>query len=121
MAVHNELGKTGEEYAADLLLAKGYEIVERNWLRDKYEVDIIAIDKKEIVFVEVKTRSSSMWGEPVDSVSQKRMKRMENAADLYLSTHEIALSPRFDIISVVINGEEITIEHIDDAFLPSLD
>ena len=59
MAIHNELGRWGEDYAADFLAAQGYRIVERNWRFGHHDIDIIASKGNEIVFVEVKTRHGS--------------------------------------------------------------
>ena len=117
MATHNELGKKGEDAAAKYLLQKGYKIIERNWIHHKYEIDIIATDTDFILFVEVKTRSSSRWGNPEEAVSKGKIKRIVEAADFYLRDKEIDLPARFDIISAVWTGKIFEIDHIDDAFM----
>lgn len=68
MAEHNDLGKLGEQKAADFLEEKGYQIVDRNWHFHHKEVDIIAFDGEVLVFVEVRTRSSSEWLHPRESI-----------------------------------------------------
>lgn len=117
MAEHNDLGKKGEDAAEHYLRQKNYEILERNWLYEKYEIDIIARNEEYIVFVEVKTRSSNQWGNPEEAVSKGKIKRIVEAADFYLREYDIDLPARFDVIAAILNGEKFEIEHIDDAFL----
>lgn len=120
MADHNELGRKGEDEAARYLQRNGYEIIERNWIFDRHEVDIIARNDEYIVFVEVKTRSSNQWGNPEEAVSKARIKRMVQAADFYLNEYDIEEPVRFDVMAVLWNGRTFEIEHIDDAFLAPL-
>ena len=117
MAEHNELGKKGEDEAVRYLQKDGYTIVERNWVNEKYEIDIIAKNGEFIVFVEVKTRSSSQWGNPEDAISKGKIRRIVEAADFYLQQYDIELPARFDVISMIWTGKSFEIEHIDDAFL----
>lgn len=116
MALHNDLGKKGEDLAENHLRKNGYRIIQRNWGAEKYEIDIIASDSEFIVFVEVKTRSSDQWGKPEDAVSKTKIKRIVEAADFYLKANDIEKPARFDIITVVINNKTIEIDHIEDAF-----
>jgi putative endonuclease len=118
MAEHNELGKKGEDAAAHYLRQKGHTILERNWVCEKYEIDIITRDDEYIVFVEVKTRSANQWGNPEEAVSKGKIKRIVNAADFYLIKNDIELPARFDIIAMIWDGQKFEIDHIDDAFLP---
>lgn len=120
MAEHNKLGTKGEDLAVDYLLGKGYEILNRNWIGERHEIDIIARDSDLLVFVEVKTRSSTFWGNPEDAVSATKIKRMVAAADYYLYLNDSDTSVRFDVITVVTNKKQTEIEHIEDAFLPPL-
>ncbi len=118
MAFHNELGKQGEKLARDYLKKKGYKILAANWKSGKYEIDIIAQNKNEIIFVEVKTRSSDFFGDPEDAVDNRRRRRMTNASDSYMKYYKCNLEPRFDIISIILNDKQTTINHIEDAFQP---
>ena len=70
MAAHNELGKWGEDLAAAYLEQKGYTIMERDWKSGRRDIDIIARDGNIVVFVEVKTRRSSVFGEPEGSCGE---------------------------------------------------
>ena len=118
MAAHNELGKFGEKMAEDFLLSKGYKIRNKNWKSGKYELDIVAERDNILVVVEVKTRSSSLWGNPEDSVSDAKIKRTIEAAHYYIQMYDSELETQFDIISIVktIDGK-FNIEHIEDAFM----
>ncbi|MDR1881400.1 MAG: YraN family protein [Prevotella sp.] len=118
MASHNDLGKQGEDAAVRYLQRNGYEIIERNWVYEKYEIDIIARNKEYIVFVEVKTRSSDQWGNPEEAVSDGKIRRIVEAADFYLNEYDIDMPARFDVIAAIIRaGGTFETEHIDDAFL----
>lgn len=116
MANHNQLGKKGEQIAVKYLKEKGYQIMATNWHEHKFEIDIIAIDKDEIVFVEVKTRSSSLFGNPEESVTIKKQAHLIDGADYYLQKNEINLEARFDIISLVKTSKIFNLKHIKDAF-----
>ena len=84
MAKHNELGKKGEEIAAQYLSEKGYEILERNWRNRHKEIDIIAKDGNELVIVEVKTRQNDEHGEPDLAVTLPKQTRLIYAANAYM-------------------------------------
>ena len=118
MAKHNDLGKKGEEIAAQYLVEKGYQILERNWRNIHKEIDIIAKDKEELVIVEVKTRQSDEHGEPDLAVTRPKQIRLIYAANAYIFRHNIDINTRFDIISIVFKDGNPVIEHIVDAFLP---
>ena len=120
MADHNELGRKGEEAAVKYLVSKGHRIVAQNWRFHGYEVDIISEDGAYIVFVEVKTRTSVLWGNPEDFVGKQRMRRMIQAAGIYLKANAIDKPARFDVVALVWNSKGMDIEHIEDAFLPFL-
>lgn len=120
MAQHNELGIRGEQAAADFMINGGYKILKRNWRMHRHEIDIVAEDKEYIVFVEVKTRTSRQWGNPEDFIGKTKIRRIVEAADLYLQLNDIDKPARFDIISAVWDGEVFEIEHIDDAFMSPL-
>lgn len=120
MARHNELGKKGEQAAANFMKNEGYKVLKRNWRMYRHEIDIVAEDEEYIIFVEVKTRTSRQWGNPEDFISKAKIRRIVEAADLYLQINDIEKPARFDIISAVWDGQVFEIEHIDDAFLSPL-
>jgi putative endonuclease len=118
MAEHIDKGKKSEKFAAEWLSDQGYEIVYTNWRYDKKEIDIIAKEQKELVFVEVK--SKSFWSEENagDIIPIKKQKFLIRAAEAYMSYNRIEMNTRFDVIFVIYKDEEIIIEHIKDAFGP---
>jgi putative endonuclease len=118
MAEHNKLGKTGEQEAIDFLKQNHFEILETNWRWQKAEVDIIAIKDDTIVFAEVKTRSTSFFGEPEEQVTHKKQQLLAEAADYYINHHNLNFSVRFDIISVIKEKNGFAIRHIENAFYP---
>lgn len=117
MAQHNETGKIGEEIAVGFLRKKGYKILETNWRIEKWEVDIIAQQNKERIFVEVKTRFSEDYGDAAEAVTLQKQKYLINSANLYALTMDYEGPIRFDVICVYLQkGEKPEIEHIEDAF-----
>jgi len=120
MAEHNEFGKKGEEIARHYLVGKGYKIMETNWVSGKNEIDIIAREGKYIIVVEVKTRHSNYSGEPETAVTREKQKSLIRAANAYIRMMNIDLEVRFDIISILIIKGKEQINHIEDAFYPTL-
>jgi len=116
MAQHNELGKKGELIAADFLQKNGYKILETNWVFQKAEIDIIAQKDSILAIVEVKTRTSADFGLPQDFVKGKKIQNLAKAVDQYMNENDLDLEVRFDIIGIVLNKQETTIEHLEDAF-----
>lgn len=119
MAGHNELGRWGEVIARELLLTQGYAICGENIRISGVEIDFIATKDDVICFVEVKTRSTD-FVDPVEAIDRRKRSRLVKAADSYMRQYEIPLQPRFDIVIIIGSPESYTIEHIPDAFLPSL-
>ena len=123
MAQHNIKGIIGEEQALGFLRAKGYEILEVNWRFLHLETDIIAMDKVagKLVFIEVKTRSDTQYGAPELAVTLKKQKNLIRAANFYIDQINYNGESRFDIITVLDQPDgSFEINHIDDAFYPTL-
>lgn len=112
-------GNKGEQLAVDFLLNIGYTILDRNFRSGKAEIDIIAKDKNFIIFIEVKSRSVFNEGTPRDLLSNSQQKRIIEAAHNYIIDNDINEEARFDFISVTLDQQN-KIEHIKDAFYPSL-
>lgn len=117
MAIHNELGKKGEELAIEFLQKNGYKILERNWRFKKAEVDIISQKNDVLAVVEVKTRSSNYFGNPQDFVNSKKIKLLVEAINEYVTSKDLDVEVRFDIIAILKNKNTFEIEHLEDAFL----
>jgi len=118
MARHNELGKKGEQLARKFLKKDGFRILDVNWRHEKDELDIVAMDGKTLVIVEVKTRSTDYFGDPSEAVGKTKKTFMIRAAEAYLETNNLDAEIRYDIISVILTGTGHTIRHIKDAFYP---
>lgn len=117
MARHNELGKAGEEAAVELLLSKGYQILHRNWKCGRKELDIVARQQDTLVFVEVKTRQSDLYGNPFEAVSEIKIRRVMLAANAYVCHFKWDNPVRFDIISVILSKDGLKLNHIENAFI----
>jgi putative endonuclease len=114
---NNHFGKLGEDIAAGYLERKGYKILARNYRFSRVELDVIAQKDNEVVFVEVKMRSSDQMAYPEQAVGKSKQHNIRLAAENYLEQNQINLPVRFDIIAVV-KGEKFEIEHFEDAFYP---
>ncbi len=117
MAAHNELGKKGEDLAADYLLKKGYKIVARNFSFQKAEVDIIARKDNILAIIEVKTRSTPDFGNPQEFVKGRQIQRLVKAVDYFVNDHNMDVEVRFDIIAIIKNKAGTRLEHLEDAFV----
>ncbi len=114
-----DTGFLGEERAAQVLLEKGYTILERNWFCKKQEIDIIATKDNSLVFVEVKTRSTRENGDPAECVTRKQRNGIIKAANYYLMEKNTEYAEiRFDIFSVFVYSGGMEIDHIEEAFYP---
>ena len=116
MADHIQKGREGEDEAVNFLLAKGYQILERNWRYGHKEIDIIAGDRGTVVFVEVKSRKS-LGDERYDElINRDKQKSLVSAATAYMIHHKYGSPIRFDVIFVIGEKTGKSIEHIEDAF-----
>ena len=124
MFVTNPIGIIGEAEASRMLEEKGFRILERNWRMGHLEVDLIAENRKEIVFVEVKTRTGTFGDHlPEEYVDNDKKRRMTIAANAYIKYHRIEKEPRFDIIGILVNSETQKVtyrNHLENAFHPQV-
>jgi len=119
MAEHNDLGNKGEELATQYLRGQGYLLLATNWRCLKDEIDIIAMDGDMLIIVEVKTRTTSYYGEPQMFVNRNKQKFLIRAANEYIRQKGFRGECRFDIISIVMaEGKPPRIDHLKDAFYP---
>ena len=100
MALHNQLGKRGEQMAEEYLLQKGYDVLHRNWRYSHYEIDIIAKKNEVLHFVEVKLRSSKTFGLPEQNVKRKKFQFLLRAADEFLFQNKQYRHVQYDILSI---------------------
>jgi len=120
MPNNTQKGIEGEEIAVAHLLKRGYEILEKNWRHKHLEIDIIASINKTLVIVEVKLRANDSYGKPEEFVTKSKQKKVIKAADFYIKENNIFWETRFDVISIIQNTNELTLEHIENAFYPTL-
>lgn len=114
---HNELGKWGEEYATLFLIKQGYTILDRNWVYERNEIDIVCQkESNTLVVVEVKTRNSDFFGDPQEFVTPAKRKSIIKVTDAYILEKDLDVEVRFDIIAVLKNSKQESLEHIEDAF-----
>ncbi len=113
MYERHELGKEGEEYATKYLQNKGYKIIQRNFECKQGEIDIIAKEKEEYVFIEVKTRQNFHYGRPAEAVTQEKQKHIWKATKYYIYLHHLENKYiRFDVIEIYKNKNKFYLNHI---------
>ncbi len=116
MADFHNTGKKGEALAVAYFKAHDYEILETNWQSNHQEVDIIACRDDVLVIAEVKTRKSAFFGDPETFVTRHKQKMLIKAANHYITSKGLDKNVRFDIISVILRGDQHHLKHIEDAF-----
>ncbi len=112
-----ELGKKGEEIALRFLKKKGYRIIEGNYVCKMGEMDIIAKEKDTLVFIEVKTRTSTKFGPPQLAVHSSKQRQLSKVALNYLNEKRLKdVKARFDVVAILLEQQGEKIELIKDAF-----
>lgn len=112
-----DLGCRGEELAAAALKKAGYKIVERNYVSPLGEIDLIARHRGTLVFVEVKTRRNTKFGNPAEAVHPAKQAKLRRLADYYLKQKHLGEIPvRFDVVSITFTQEGPCIDIIFSAF-----
>jgi len=111
------IGQTGERLAASFLKKQGYRIVEKNWVSPVGEIDIIAIEEKCLVFIEVKTRGGAEFGLPIEAVNKTKQRKIINSATYYAQMNNCLDAPiRFDVVSVFRDNRKYRVELTKNAF-----
>ena len=114
------LGPTGEDIAVNHLKNSSYRILKRNWKSGKLEIDIIAENKDYIVFIEVKTRSADFKDDPRKAINREKQRSIIFAAENYVKWNKIDKESRFDVIIIIMKDDKPDIDHIENAFYPTL-
>jgi putative endonuclease len=114
MRAKDVLGRTGEQAAARFLESAGYRILDRNWRCADGEIDIVAVDRQVFVVCEVKTRSGTRYGSPLEAVSRAKLRRLRKLAVAWLNAHGVRFEQvRIDVVGLVYEGTGgYTIEHL---------
>lgn len=116
MYVSHELGRIGENIIADYITKLGYKIVERNFACNQGEIDIIAKDKEELVFIEVKTRTDISYGEASEAVTNTKKRHLINSIKYYIYKQKLENQPiRIDVAEVYINKGKVKVNYIKQA------
>ncbi len=117
MIAKKVLGNIGEMKSCEYLESVGYLIIEKNFRCAFGEIDIIAKREDIICFVEVKTRASSSYGEPQESVNPQKIARIRNTASYYLELKNLnSFDVSFDVISIKVSGKNLQMEHFRNCF-----
>jgi putative endonuclease len=108
------LGQQGEQLAADFLSAAGFELLDRNWRCKDGEIDIVAVEGRDLVVCEVKTRSTLRFGTPLEAITRHKAWRLRRLAALWLAQQSQGFdSIRIDAVSVLRTGPgEFSVEHV---------
>lgn len=118
MYYKQQTGKLGEDIATKYLQEKGYSIIERNFYCNQGEIDIIALDKDEIVFIEVKTRTNKKYGFAAEAVDENKRRHLLRAIRYYVYSRNLQNEfIRIDVIEVYFNNKNIKINHIRQAIM----
>jgi putative endonuclease len=120
MAAKDELGRRGERIAERALVARGYEILDRNWRCADGEIDLVGRDGSALVFIEVKTRSSTNFGHPFEAITPGKLSRLRRLAGAWFRDRGPVRGVdrlRVDAIGVIApRGAPATIEHLEGIF-----
>jgi len=109
----------GEAIAAEFLVLRGMDVVDRNVRLGRGEIDLVARDKDQVVFVEVKFRTEGGKATPFDAVGAKKREDVAKAATHYLARHGLRDRPvRFDVVGITwrAGGEELLVQHVSNAY-----
>ena len=116
MYERHETGKTGEDIAVKYLEQQGYKIIERNFECKQGEIDIIAQDKAELVFIEVKARASVTYGLPKEAVNNTKKKHIYWSAEYYIYSRNLENYPiRIDVMEIYKKHGKFWVNHIKQA------
>ena len=116
MSDSSHLGISGERLAVDYLISKGYRILAQNFRYLKGEVDILAQKENCLAAVEVKTRSTTDFGVPEEFLKPGQIQRIIKTVDYFVTSKNLDVEVRFDIIAIVLSKQAPQIEHIENAF-----
>jgi putative endonuclease len=111
------LGAEGERAAESLLRRQGYRVLARNYRCPLGEIDLVALDGKTVVFVEVKTRTDESFGDPLEALSARKQRQITRVAEHYLTAHRLAdREARFDVVGVRWEDGQLACDLVKDAF-----
>ena len=117
MTNHNQLvGGFGERVACRYLVSQGLVLLDRNWRSRAGELDVVARDGADLVFVEVKTRRSTQYGQPIEALVPAKVRRLRTLAHMWLAANAVRGDRvRFDVIGVLVD-RSVALQHVRGAF-----
>ena len=118
MAAHNDLGKKGELLAQEWLLQHGYELIHKNWRYARSEVDIIATKESVLHFIEVKARTTSSFGFPEESITEKKIQNLMIAGEEFLYRFPEWKRIQYNVLSIYIgSSQDVEYFFIEDVYI----
>ena len=117
MNAKGQLGRRGEAYAAEYLQQRGLQLVARNWRSGHLEVDMIMEDASSVRIVEVKTLAAGDGFDPSENVTPDKRRKLIRAARAFYVEHPFNKEIKFDVVTVITDGEEVlSVTYLPDAF-----
>ena len=114
---HKSSGAWGEDLALRYLTGQGYTLVERNYRKRRGEIDLIVRHEETLVFVEVKLRRSTGFGDPLEAVTARKQATIRSLAEQYLADNQPDFDTlRFDVVGILATHTGTRINHVEDAF-----
>lgn len=111
MTYQRQIGDKGEQIASDYLTALGYEVIDRNYTSRFGELDLVAIDGEELVFIEVKTRTTDTFGLPEEAITPAKLEKIQSAGLIWLQEHPEAPDDwRVEVVAIILNSSHQTRE-----------
>ena len=111
------LGKAGEDFTCDYLKKHGVKVLARNYRAKKGEIDIVAQDGADLIFIEVKTRSSDLYGTAGQAVTYRKQQMIIKTAQWYIMQNNVKeFNVRFDVAEVSASGKDMSVNYIKNAF-----
>ena len=114
----NETGRRGEDLALEWLERRGFRLLDRNWRTAHKELDLVMEGPERVHFVEVKTLTPPLLVEPFEKVDALKQSRLISAASRYVSSKQVRKEVQFDVVSVVLDGDQPRVDYIPEAFSP---
>lgn len=118
MSEHNQrLGALGERIAARWLQRKGWRVVYHRFRNGRRDIDLVVARDSVVAFVEVKARRGEAFGDPVEAVHHRKQRELVRSAHVWIDRHGRAEETyRFDVVGVLVDGEQVRVKHVEDAF-----
>ena len=117
-AARQEFGEEGERVAERWLRRRGWRVLQRRFRNGHRDIDLVAEKDGTVAFVEVKARSGSAFGDPVEAVDWRKQRELARSAAVWIDRHgRPDDSYRFDVIGVLMEGNSVRIKHIENAFM----